>query len=122
VLAVVIALLGIANTLALSIFERTREIGLLRAVGMGRSQLRSTVRWESIIIAVFGATLGLAIGTFFGWAVVRAMADEGIDTLSVPIDSLLVVTVIAALAGAMAAVMPARRAAKLDVLTALATQ
>jgi putative ABC transport system permease protein len=122
VLAVVIALLGIANTLALSIFERTREIGLLRAVGMGRSQLRSAVRWESIIIAVFGATLGLAIGTFFGWAVVRAMADEGIDTLSVPIDSLLVVTVIAALAGAMAAVMPARRAAKLDVLTALATQ
>jgi putative ABC transport system permease protein len=122
VLAVVIALLGIANTLALSIFERTREIGLLRAVGMGRSQLRSTVRWESIIIAVLGATLGLAIGTFFGWAVVRAMADEGIDTLSVPIDSLLVVTVIAALAGAMAAVMPARRAAKLDVLKALVTE
>ena len=76
-LAVVIALLGIANTLALSIFERTRELGLLRAVGMGRSQVRSTVRWESIIIAVFGTTLGLAIGTFFGWATVRAMADQG---------------------------------------------
>jgi putative ABC transport system permease protein len=71
---------------------------------------------------VFGTTLGLAIGTFFGWAIVRSMADEGIDTLSVPIDSLLVVTVIAALAGAMAAVMPARRAAKLDVLTALITE
>jgi FtsX-like permease family len=106
----------------LSIFERTREIGLLRAVGMGRSQVRSTVRWESIIIAVFGTTLGLAIGTFFGWAIVRAMAGEGIDTLSVPVDSLVVVTVIAALAGAMAAVMPARRAAKLDVLTALVTE
>ena len=84
--AVVIALLGIANTLALSIFERTRELGLLRAVGMGRSQVRSAVRWESIIIAVFGTTLGLAIGTFFGWAIVRAMADEGIDTLTVPVD------------------------------------
>ena len=80
-LAVVIALLGIANTLALSIFERTRELGLLRAVGMSRSQVRSTVRWESIIIAVFGTTLGLAVGTFFGWAIVRALADEGIDTL-----------------------------------------
>ena len=121
-LAVVIALLGIANTLALSIYERTRELGLLRAVGMGRSQVRSTVRWESIIIAVFGTTLGLAIGTFFGWAIVRAMADEGIDTLTVPVGSLAVVTVIAALAGAMAAVMPARRAAKLDVLKALVTE
>ncbi len=89
--AVLIALLGIANTLALSIFERTRELGLLRAVGMGRSQVRSAIRWESIIIAVFGTTLGLAIGTFFGWAIVRAMADEGIDTLTVPVTSLAVV-------------------------------
>jgi putative ABC transport system permease protein len=121
VLAIVIALLGIANTLALSVSERTRELGLLRAVGMGRTQVRSTVRWESIIIAVFGATLGLAIGTFFGWATVQAMSDEGIDTLTVPLGSLAVLTAIAALAGAMAAVMPARRAAKLDVLTALVT-
>ena len=119
-LAIVIALLGIANTLALSILERTRELGLLRAVGMGRSQVRSAVRWESIIIAVFGTTLGLAIGTFFGWALVRTMADQGIDTLTVPVGNLVVVTVIAALAGALAAVMPARRAAKLDVLKALA--
>ncbi|HEX6329435.1 MAG TPA: FtsX-like permease family protein [Jiangellaceae bacterium] len=118
-LAIIIALLGIANTLALSILERTRELGLLRAVGMSRSQLRSTVRWESIIVAVFGSLLGLASGTFFGWAVVRAMADEGIDTLTVPVGSLLIVTVIAAFAGAMAAVVPARRAARLDVLKAL---
>jgi putative ABC transport system permease protein len=118
-LAVVIALLGIANTLALSIFERTRELGLLRAVGMGRSQVRSTVRWESIIIAVFGSTLGLAVGTFFGWATVRAMADQGIDTLTVPVTSLAIVTLIAAFAGAIAAVLPARRAAKVDVLKAL---
>ena len=88
---------------------------------MARSQVRSTVRWEAIVIAVFGTTLGLAIGTFFGWAIVRAMSDEGIDTLTVPAGSLAIVTVGAALAGAIAAVMPARRAAKLDVLDALAT-
>ena len=76
-LAVFIALIGIANTLALSIYERTREIGLLRAVGMSRSQVRSAVRWESVIIAVFGTLLGLAIGLFFGWAVVRAVKDQG---------------------------------------------
>ena len=87
---------------------------------MCRAQLRSTVRWESIIIAVFGTAVGLAVGTLFGWAVVRAMADNGIRTLDVPVGSQAIVTVIAALAGALAAVMPARRAAKLDVLTALA--
>ena len=120
-LAVVIALLGIANTLALSIFERTRELGLLLAVGMDRSQVRSTIRWESIIIAVFGTTLGLAVGTFFGWAIVQSLADQGIDTLAVPVGSLVVVTVMAGIAGAVAAVMPARRAAKLEVLEALTT-
>jgi putative ABC transport system permease protein len=120
-LAVVIALLGIANTLALSIFERTRELGLLRAVGMDRSQIRSSVRWESIIIAVFGTTLGLAVGTFFGWAIVRSLADQGIDTLTVPVGSLVAVTVMAGIAGAVAAVVPARRAAKLEVLEALTT-
>ncbi|MGH9133012.1 MAG: ABC transporter permease [Ilumatobacteraceae bacterium] len=120
-LAVVIALLGIANSLALSIFERTRELGLLRAVGMDRAQIRSSVRWESIIIAVFGTTVGLAVGTFFGWAVVRALADQGIDTLTVPVGSLAVVTVVAGIAGAAAAVMPARRAARLNVLEAIVT-
>jgi putative ABC transport system permease protein len=120
-LAVVIALLGIANTLALSIFERTRELGLLRAVGMDRSQVRSSIRWEAIIVAVFGTALGLAVGTFFGWAIVRALADQGIDTLTVPVSSLTAVTVIAGIAGALAAVMPARRAAKVDVLEALVT-
>jgi putative ABC transport system permease protein len=118
-LAVVIALLGIANTLALSVFERTRELGVMRAIGMSRSQVRSMVRWESVIIAVFGTTLGLGVGTFFGWAIVQAMADEGIDTLSVPVTNLGVVAAIAAVAGALAAVMPARRAANLDVLDAM---
>ena len=94
-LAVVIALIGIANTLALSIFERTREIGLLRAVGMTRTQVRSAVRWESVIIALLGTALGLIIGLFFGWALVRALADQGFDTFSVPVVLLVVVVVVA---------------------------
>jgi putative ABC transport system permease protein len=120
-LAVLIALMGIANTLALSIFERRRELGLLRAVGMTRGQLRATVRWESVIIALLGTTLGLAIGLFFGWAIVHAMADQGIDRLRVPAGQLVTVTLIAALAGVAAAVLPARRAARLEVLSAIAS-
>ncbi|MEO6121186.1 MAG: FtsX-like permease family protein, partial [Acidimicrobiales bacterium] len=116
-LAVFIALLGIANTLALSLLERTRELGLLRAVGMTRRQLRSTVRYESVIIALLGTVLGLGIGLFFGWAMVTALADEGIS-LAVPVTQLLVVTVVGGLAGVAAAVLPARRAARLDVLAA----
>jgi putative ABC transport system permease protein len=121
-LAIVIALIGISNTLALSIFERTRELGLLRAVGMTRAQLRSTVRWESMIIALFGTVLGLTIGLFFGWSMIHALADKGFDAFVVPTGSLAVVGVIAAIAGVGAAVLPARRAARLDVLGAIATQ
>jgi putative ABC transport system permease protein len=121
-LAVLIALMGIANTLALSIFERTRELGLLRAVGMTRSQLRTVVRWESVIIAVFGAALGLVIGLFFGWALFRALADEGFREFRVPVGTLAIVTVLAALAGVVAAILPARRAARLDVLQAIASE
>ena len=121
-LAVIIALLGIGNTLALSIVERTRELGVLRAVGMTRAQLRSTIRWESVIIAVQGALLGLVIGVFFGWALVTALRDEGLNTFTVPVLSLVVVVVLAALAGVVAAVMPARRAAKLDVLKAVVSE
>ncbi len=87
-LAIVIALIGITNTLALSIFERTRELGLLRAIGMTRSQLRATVRWESMIIALFGTALGLSIGLFFGWSMVHALADQGFDSFVVPTGSL----------------------------------
>ena len=87
-LAVFIALLGIANTLALSIFERTRELGLLRAVGMTRRQLRATVRYESVIIALLGTTLGLAIGTAFGWSIVKALESEGLDTFAFPVGQL----------------------------------
>ena len=120
-LAVVIALLGIANTLALSIHERKRELGLLRAVGMSRAQVRSSVRWESVIIALFGTALGLGVGMFFGWAMVGALADEGIGTLTIPTNGLLIVTVGAAFAGVAAAHVPARRAARLDVLKAVAS-
>jgi putative ABC transport system permease protein len=120
-LAVLIALLGIANTLALSIFERTHELGLLRAVGMTRRQLRVAVRWESVIIALFGTLLGLAIGLFFGWALVQALRDLGFGRLTVPVGQLAVVVVVAALAGVLAAWLPGRRAARLDVLRAIAS-
>jgi putative ABC transport system permease protein len=118
-LAVVIGVLGIANTLALSIVERTRELGLLRAIGMTRSQVRSTVHWESVIIALFGTALGLTVGIVFGWAVVAALAEEGITTLVVPVSSLAMAALLAVVAGVGAALLPARRAARLDVLTAL---
>ena len=121
-LALVIALIGIVNTLALSVFERTREIGLLRAVGMTRRQVRSMVRWESVIVAVFGAGLGVAVGSVFGWALVRASADQGLQVLEFPAGRLVVYMVVAGLAGVLAAVFPARRAARLDVLEAVTTE
>ena len=120
-LAVLIALLGIANTLALSIHERKRELGLLRAVGMSRAQVRSSVRWESAIIALFGTGLGLTIGAFLGWAMVHTLADQGLNHLVIPVGTLATITAIATIAGVCAAVMPARRAARIDILTAVAT-
>lgn len=121
-LAVIIALFGIGNTLALSIIERTRELGLLRAVGMTRKQLRSTVRWEAVLTSVFGTMLGLAIGLFFGWAIVEALKDEGLTAFVVPVGSLTVIVLIAALAGVLAAILPARRAARLNILEAIAEE
>lgn len=120
-LAVVIAVLGIVNTLALSVTERTREIGLLRAIGMSRRQLRRMIRLESVVMAIFGAILGLVVGLGFGISLQRTLADDGISELRVPFVQLVVFLVIAALVGVLAAVWPARRAAKLDVLKAIST-
>jgi putative ABC transport system permease protein len=119
-LAILIALLGIVNTLVLSVYERTRELGLLRAVGMSRRQIRRMIRWESVVIALIGGVLGLTVGVFFGWALVRALADEGVTDFSAPAGQLLVFLVTAGLVGVVAAIWPARRAAKLDVLRAIA--
>jgi putative ABC transport system permease protein len=121
-LAILIALLGIGNTLALSIFERTRELGVMRAVGMTRHQLRAMIRWESVIIALQGTVLGLLIGVFFGWALVLAMRSQGITEFSLPVLNLAIVVVLAALAGAVAAIWPSRRAAKLNILRAIVTE
>ncbi len=119
-LAVVIALFGIANTLALSIIERTRELGLLRAVGMTRRQLRTTVRWEAVMTSLFGTLLGLAIGLFFGWAIVEALKDEGLNAFVVPFVPFVLIVVIAFVAGVVAAILPAYRASKLNILDAIA--
>jgi putative ABC transport system permease protein len=121
-LAVVIALFGIVNTLGLSIFERIRELGLLRAVGATRRQIRSMIRWEAVIIAVLGAVLGLAVGVFFGWTIVRALRSIGITEFALPGGQLVLFVVFAALAGILAAVLPGRRAARIDVLRAITTE
>jgi putative ABC transport system permease protein len=120
-LAVVIALIGIANTMALSVFERTRELGLVRAVGMSRRQLRRMVRYEAALVAVFGATLGVGLGLLFGTGVVGALPASVATGVSVPVMPILTVVLVAAVAGVAAAVLPARRAARLDVLEAIAT-
>jgi putative ABC transport system permease protein len=121
-LAIVIALLGIGNTLALSIFERTRELGVMRAVGMTRRQLRSTIRWESVIVALQGTILGLAVGVFVGWALVLAEKNNGLSVFSVPYRTLVIVVILAGLAGVAAAILPSRRAARLNVLRAIVTE
>ena len=121
-LTVIIALLGIGNTLALSIYERIREIGLFRAVGMTRRQLRSTIRLESVVIALQGTVLGLLIGVLFGWAIVHAINIFGTGVVSIPYRTLAAVVILAAIAGVVTAISPARRAAKLNILRAIVTE
>lgn len=119
-LAIIIAVLGIANTLALSILERTREIGLLRAVGMVRRQVRRMVRWEAVIIALFGAVLGIGIGVFLGWAVVAALAEEGLGAFAVPWGQLVFMLILAGGAGIIASIWPSYKASNLNILEAIA--
>jgi putative ABC transport system permease protein len=120
-LSVIIAVLGIINTLALSVFERTREIGLLRAVGMTRRQTRTMIRWESVVISIIGAVLGLGLGIAFGWIIVRSLHDEGIRTFTIPYGTLTIYVAMAAVAGFLAAIFPGRRAARLNILASLAS-
>jgi putative ABC transport system permease protein len=120
-LALFIALLGISNTLALSVIERTREIGLLRAVGMKRKQVRRMVIVESTLIAVFGAILGVLVGLVLGLAVTRALPESVLTVVQVPWASILVIVVVAGLFGVVSGMLPARRAARLDILNAISS-
>jgi putative ABC transport system permease protein len=121
-LSVIIAVVGIANTLSLSVYERTHELGLVRAVGGTRMQVRRTIRWESVITALLGAVQGIVIGVLLGWAVSLALRSQGLNTFSLPYVVLIVVLVIAVLLGVAAAILPARRAARVDVLRAVTTE
>jgi putative ABC transport system permease protein len=120
-LAILIALIGIGNTVSLAVVERTRELGLLRAIGMSRGHLRGMVRWEAALVAVYGTLLGLGVGLFLGWSLVFAIRESGIETARtvVPVGQLAVIVVAAASCGVVAALLPARRAARLDVLEAI---
>jgi putative ABC transport system permease protein len=117
-LAIIVSLFGIANTLALSIHERTRELGMLRAIGMSRRQVRTMIRYEAVITALIGALLGMVIGVIFAALIAQPLEEEGF-ALSYPVGELVLLLVFAAFAGVLAAIPPARRASRLDVLEAL---
>jgi putative ABC transport system permease protein len=121
-LSELIAVLGIVNTLALSVFERTRELGLLRVVGMTRRQLRRMIRAESVLVAVLGGLVGAAVGVFWGWVFTRALRAQGVTTFSVPALQLVAFLALAMVAGVVASLGPAWRAARLDVLEAIAEE
>jgi putative ABC transport system permease protein len=121
-ISIVIAVLGIANTISLSIHERTRELGLLRAVGMSRGQLRSAIRWESVLVALMGTGLGLVLGVGIAVAVTQALSAQGLDQFALPGGQLAVLVLLGAVVGSIAALRPARRAARLDVLEAIGTE
>ncbi len=120
-LAIVIAVIGIVNTLGLSVIERTREIGLLRAIGMSRPRLRRMITLESVAIAVLGAVLGMALGLVIGVLLRQSLKDD-LTSLGLPLGQLLVFLVIAVVVGVLAAVLPAIRASRLNVLDAIATE
>jgi len=122
VLSIIIALIGIANTLSLSINERTRELGLMRAVGMDRGQMRSTIRWEAALISALGAVVGLGLGLLFSWALLKALQEQGLTQFTVPLPSLLVIVLLAAALGTLSSIRPSRRAARLEILAAIAEE
>jgi putative ABC transport system permease protein len=122
VLSVIIAVIGVVNTLVLSVIERTRELGLLRAIGMTQRQIRRMVRLESVVISVYGAFLGLVLGTVLGVSLTDALATQGIERTVVPWLELALFLLVGALIGVVAAALPARRAGRLKVLEAIATE
>ena len=119
-IAVLVALIGVTNTMALAVIERTREIGLLRAVGLNQRQTRRMIRFEASIVSMLGAMLGVALGIFFGWAIVRALASEGFGILVIPGWTLALAVAVTGVLGVLFAIWPARRAARLNVLEAIA--
>ncbi|SCK10576.1 ABC transporter permease [Streptomyces sp. WMMB 322] len=121
-LAIIVAVLGVVNTLALSVVERTREIGLMRAIGLARRQLRRMIRLESVVIALFGAMLGLGLGMCWGAAAQKLLALEGLNVLEIPWPTIGAVFVGSALVGLVAALVPAFRAGRMNVLNAIATE
>jgi putative ABC transport system permease protein len=121
-LAVIIALFSIANTMTLSIHERTHEIGLLRAVGMTRAQTRAMVRWETVLVALLGILLGLTIGVFFGWVISAALLEGGLAAVRIPLGPIAVIVVVFVALVGLSAISPARRAARIDILRAVATE
>ena len=121
-LAIVVAILGVVNTLALSVVERTREIGLMRAIGLSRRQLRRMIRLESVVIALFGALLGLGLGMGWGTAAQKLLALEGLGVLEIPWPTILTVFVGSAFVGLFAALVPAFRAGRMNVLNAIASE
>ena len=120
-LSIVIAVMGIVLTLLLAVYERRRETGLLRAVGMTRAQVRTTVRWESVITSLYGALVGVVMGLVLGYVVIMALRDQGLDKFSVPVSDVVLILVLAFVVGVLAAVIPARRATRIDILAAIAT-
>lgn len=121
-LSIIIAALGVVNTMALSVLERTREIGLLRAVGLSRRQVRRMIRWEAVLVAVTGALVGVLVGLIAGISLRQALSGDGIEILVIPVATVIVIMVLAVLLGVLAAALPARRAARLDILAAIATE
>lgn len=120
-LAVIVAFFGIVNTIVLSVLERTREIGLMRAIGMTRQQLMTTIRIEALVVCLFGAVLGLVLGVLFAWAAILAIPGEIISTVSIPWGQIVFTLAGSSVLGILAAYLPARRAAKLNVLEAIAS-
>jgi len=120
--AIMIAVLGISITLGLGVVERTREIGLMRAVGMSRRKMRRAVRWEAVIVSTFGALIGIIVGTLIGAALSLAVPDDIIDRLALDPTIIVIILVGAVFAGLIAALYPSRKAARMDILQAIATE